>query len=326
MASVAEGGELVRLDWGSKRIEGHVPIIPTGVEHDPNPRGNTRGCRGIEIVNGQIVAASYNSLETFGPDLNHRSSRSHGLMVGLHETRLTDTRHLWVTSTAIDAALRFDPVTGDLLESLWPREMPTLARELDLVPAEIDKTADNRLIHLRQSHGRGPSHVHLNAVAEWKGRVIALFHGPGVIADLTADRILVRDPALRKAHNLLVDPDGTAVVNDSLHATVRVFDLEAGRQIDAIDLKTFDWVRRLRRIGLLDLARRMLRDPRLLRQRLAARPLFLRGMDRVGDRLFLGLSPAAVVCLDLRSRDLVDTFRYSRDVRVCVHGLKVWET
>ena len=52
----------------------------------------------------------------------------------------------------------------------------------------------------------------------------------------------------------------------------------------------------------------------------------LRGMDRVGDRLFLGLSPAAVVCLDLRSRDLVDTFRYSRDVRVCVHGLKVWET
>ena len=325
MASVDEGGELVRLDWGSKRVEGRVPIVPSGVEHDPNPRGNTRGCRGIEIVNGRLVAASYHSLETFDPDLKHHGSRSHGLMVGLHETRLANGRNLWVTSTAIDAALKFDPLTGELLESYWPREMPNLAKELDLIPADIDKTADNRLSHLRQKHGRGPSHVHLNAVAEWKGRLIALFHSPGVIADLSEDRILVRDPALHKAHNLLVDPDGTAVVNDSLHATVRVFDLDAGRQIDAVDLKTFDWVRRLRRSGILDFARRVLRNPMLLRQRLAARPLFLRGMDRVGDRLFLGLSPAAVVCLDLRTRDLVDAFRYSRDLRVCVHGLKVWE-
>lgn len=326
MASVGEGGELVRLDWGSKRIEGRVPIVPTGVDHDPNPRGNTRGCRGIAVVDGRIVAASYHSLEVFDPDLNHERSRSHGLMVGLHETRVTDDGHLWVTSTAIDSALKFDTATGEMLESFWPREMPRLARELELVPAEIDKSADNRLSFLEQKRGRGPSHIHLNAVAEWKGHVLALFHAPGVIADLTEDRILVRDPHLEKAHNLIVDPDGTAVVNDSLRATVRVYDLNSGRSVDAIDLKAFDWVRRLRRSAIVDLLRRMLRNPFVGRERFSARPLFLRGMDRVGERLFLGLSPAAVVCLDLGSRDVVDAFRYSRDVRVCVHGLKVWES
>jgi hypothetical protein len=325
MAPVSDGGELVRLDWGSKRVEARVPITPVRADHDPNPRGNTRGCRGIAVMDGRVVAASYDSLEVFDTDLRHAFTRSHGLMVGLHESAPSEDGRLWVTSTAIDAALEFDPGSGELLRSFWPREMSCLARELDLAPSNIDKNADNRLSHLKQKHGRGPSHLHLNAVAQWKGRVLALFHAHGVIADLTEDRILVRDPCLRKCHNLLVDPDGTAVVNDSQRAMVRVFDLESARQIDALDLKAFDWVRRLRRIGILDLLRRALRKPSLLGRRVAARPLFLRGMDRVGDRLYLGLSPAAVVCLDLRSRDLVDAFRYSGDVRVCVHGLSVWE-
>jgi len=325
MAPVSGGGELVRLDWGSKHVEARVPMSPARVDHDPNPRGNTRGCRGIAVLEGRVVAASYDSLEVFDADLTHAFSRSHGLMVGLHESAPSGGGKLWVTSTAIDAALEFDPQSGELLQSFWPRDMPRLARELDLAPSTIDKSADNRLGHLEQKHGRGPSHLHLNAVAEWKGHVLALFHAQGVIADLTEDRILVRDPCLKKCHNLLVDPDGTAVVNDSLHATVRVFDLESARQIDALDLKRLDWVRRLRRIGIFDLVRRAMRKPSLLARRLAARPLFLRGMDRVGDRLYLGLSPAAVVCVDLRSRELVDAFRYSSDLRVCIHGLSVWE-
>jgi hypothetical protein len=304
-------------------VEARVPVVPRGVEHDPNPRGNTRGCRGIQVQGGRVLAASYHGVEVLDRDLNHERTLTHGLMVGLHEIHLAGDGRLWVASTAIDAALRFDLESGELLGAFWPREMPKVARELRLEPAAIDKGADNRLRFLNQSRGKGPSHLHLNAVAEWDGRVLALFHAQGVIADLTADRILVRDPGLRKGHNLVVRPDGTALVNDSLHATVRAYDLRSARPLWAMDLKRFAWVRELRRRGVVNLLRRVLTDPLGARRSFAARPLFLRGMDLLDGRLFLGLSPAAVVCVDSESRRLVDGWRYSTDLRVCVHGLDV---
>jgi hypothetical protein len=151
------------------------------------------------------------------------------------------------------------------------------------------------------------------------GAPCALFNRFGAIVDLEAARVLVRDPALRGGHNLELGDDGLAVVNDTLGATVRVYDLAAGRLVRAINLRDFAWVRALEsrtREGLIMRAAR-----RIARRPASARPLFVRGLVLDGARAFIGLSPASIVCLDWRRGVVLDTFQYSDDVRCCVHGL-----
>lgn len=50
------GGQLVRLDWNDKVTTVIMPVQPAhqGIE-DPNPRGNTRGGRGIALVGTDVL-------------------------------------------------------------------------------------------------------------------------------------------------------------------------------------------------------------------------------------------------------------------------------
>ncbi len=56
-APVKEGGSLFKLDWDTKTIIGEVPNVPIAptLYHDPNARGNVRGCRGIRLVNDEVI-------------------------------------------------------------------------------------------------------------------------------------------------------------------------------------------------------------------------------------------------------------------------------
>ena len=49
----------------------------------------------------------------------------------------------------------------------------------------------------------------------------------------------------------------------------------------------------------------------------------LRGLDRLGDLLFVGISPASILCINRQSGALVDSYCYSDDVATCIHGLRV---
>src|SRR5688500_832708 len=61
-----ESGELVRLNWDTKQIVAKTPMYPDQPEvDDPNPRGNTRGGRGILVTHDRIVCASYHTLKFF---------------------------------------------------------------------------------------------------------------------------------------------------------------------------------------------------------------------------------------------------------------------
>ena len=117
-APVNEAGSLFRLDWERKIITREVLITPTepSVLHDPNARGNVRGCRGICVVNDEIIAADYHTLNVFDRDLNLKRKISHGLMVGLHESQVVDAS-IWVTSTTLDAALKYQLEDGSLQAS-----------------------------------------------------------------------------------------------------------------------------------------------------------------------------------------------------------------
>ena len=184
-ARVAAGGELVSIDWARKRVRGAVPIHPRNpsLDHDPNPRGNSRGCRGIVFDGDLVVASDYHTLRFFDRELRPVRELSHGLMVGIHELCADGDGTVWVTSTELDAALRYDLGSGALLEGYWPRELEPFQQALGLTPLDVDKQADQRAAMLSGKHLEHPSHLHLNAVATWKGEVYALFNSFGAIAN-----------------------------------------------------------------------------------------------------------------------------------------------
>ena len=135
-ADVESGGEIVRLDWDSKKVVARKPIYPENPSfHDPNPRGNSRGGRGVTMLpDGRIAVASYHSIYLYSPDLSSRDQVSHGLFAGIHDLWLTSRDTLWVASTTLDAALELDYRTGKILSQFWPREMKNIQQDLGGIP------------------------------------------------------------------------------------------------------------------------------------------------------------------------------------------------
>lgn len=321
-APLSEAGSLFKLDWERKTIIKEVPITPTepSVRHDPNARGNVRGCRGVCVVNNQVIAADYHTVNIFDRDLNLKRKISHGLMVGLHESHITDTS-IWVTSTTLDAALKYRLEDGALEASYWPREMPEFQQAFNLDPLVIDKAADNRLKFLEEGSFRGTSHLHLNAVCEFRGEIYALFHSKCAVANLSRGTIVIQDENLKHAHNLIMEEPGVVYVNDTRRTVIRQYDLESGKQIRAIN------VRKMRGINLL-LLKSVAKAVKEMggaflsnRRKATARPLYLRGLVIRGDYIFAGFSPATIVCINKSTGELVDYYYHCNDMRVCIHGL-----
>jgi hypothetical protein len=320
-APILQGGELIRVDWQRKAVVCKVPIVPDPLVDDPNPRGGTRGGRGVALFDGRVIAASYHTLNFFDYNLRPKSTITNGLLTGLHEVYVTHRRTLWVSSTDIDAALEIDIDSGHIVRDLWPREMPGLQRTLALTPLKIDKSADNRGRFLAENFTKHQGHLHFNTVSVWRGEIYALFNTYGVIANLDRQEVVIRDAALHGAHNLIIQEDGTAIANGSISRTVRTYDLNAKCLLRVIELARFPIVRSLARW----------RDIRFWIQRTLSktgllppsppRPIFARGMDLVGDQLFVGIAPATILCLHWPTGDLIDFFNYSQDVHVCVHGV-----
>lgn len=321
-APVDQGGSLFKLDWDRKTIIRKTPIVPAepSVDHDPNARGNVRGCRGIDIINDQIIAADYHSLNFYDRDLNLKRKMTHGLMVGLHEIQVVNSS-IWVTSTTLDAALKYRLEDGAPEASYWPREVPEFQKALDLEPLVIDKTIDNRLNFLEQDSFRGPSHLHLNAVCEFRGEVYALFHSKNLVANLSKGTIVIQDDKLKHAHNLIMEEPGVVYINDTRRTVVRQYDLESGKQIRAIDIRKMRGIKPL----LLRSAARAIKETGVSffsrKSKATARPLYLRGLAIHEDYIFAGFSPATIVCIDKITGKLVDYYFHSTDMRDCIHGL-----
>lgn len=331
LAPVERGGDLVRMNWEDKRVERAVPMVPRSPDlKDPNPRGGMRGGRGIQVFGDEVVAASYDTLRVFDQDLNHRRDISHALMAGIHETHPSGPNSLWATVTNVDAAIDIDVAGGKVLGQIWPRELPGLQQRLGLVPSQIDKEVADHRQFLSEELTKHPSHLHFNAVSSRDGSAWGLFSRFGAIVDLGRQEVVIEDPALMGGHNLVLLDEGYAFVNQTRGHGVRVYDLNTRRLVRMIDVGAFPWVRDLlghagRKPGPLGrlkrkVARRMARGKRPV-----ARPLFMRGMSVADGRLFVGTSPASILCIDWQTGRLEDAFNYSKDVRVCVHGLKVVE-
>ncbi len=327
-ASIEQGGELVVMDWEKKEVADKVSIWPRNptIGDDPNPRGNARGCRGVRYHEGDIYAATYHTLERYDEHLNKVGEINGGLMAGLHEIGLTERNTVWVSSTAIDAALEYDLATGEQCRALWPREMEALQEALGLEPLALDKSADNRLQFLDSSATDTGSHLHLNAVEEHAGNVYALCNAHGVVVDLTNQHVVLEHEGLKGAHNLKITDDGIVIVNDTMGRAVQFFRLGSGECFRRIDLTQYQWVRRLVRWQIPRYWGRELATRMGVMEDVVARPLFVRGLVVAGDSIFVGVSPASILQIDVSSGALVDAYQYSDDVHVCIHGLEAMGT
>jgi hypothetical protein len=238
----------------------------------------------------------------------------------LHETHISGSS-IWVTSTAIDAALKFRLEDGVLEESFWPREIPEFQQALELEPLAIDKSVDNRSNFLEQATYRGSSHLHLNAVYEFRGDIYALFHSKCVVVNLSKRTIVIRDERLKHAHNLIMEEPGVVYINDTRRAVIRQYDLESDQQIRAINVKKMRGIKSL----LFKSAALAIREMGVSffgsKRKATARPLYLRGLAMDGNYIFAGFSPATIVRIDKTTGKLVDYYFHSNDMRVCIHGL-----
>jgi hypothetical protein len=321
-APISQGGSLFKLDWDRKEIIKEVPTSPTEPDlyHDPNARGNVRGVRGIRIFNDEVFVADYHTLNIFDRDLNLRRKLTHGLMIGLHETQIVGSS-IWVTSTPLDAVLKYRLDDGALEASHWPREMPEFQQSLNLEPLPIDKNIDNRLNFLETETFRGDSHLHLNAVCEFRGEVYALFHSKNAVANLSRGSIVIQDDKLKHAHNLIIEEPGVVYINDTRRTVVRQYDLENGQQTRAINIRKMPGINSL----LLRTVARAIKEMGVSffssQRKATARPLYLRGLAINEHYIFAGFSPATIVRIDKTTGKLVDYYFHSTDMLDCIHGL-----
>ena len=321
-APVEGSGELVVVDWQTKSVVAKAPISPTGITHDLNPNGNTRGGRGLELHDGQLIVGSFNRLHLFDLELKQVGEISHPLLLGVHEMHSPTAGQLWVAATRIDAALRFDLGSGKLVESLWPREIVELQEKRALEPLEIDKGATDQSRFADSSYADHGSHVHLNAVTAVDDAVYALFNRFGAVVELRSGRVVISDPdRLRGAHNIQSHAPGELTINDTIGRAVRTFDIATGKMIGERSLMSDSWARSTARRQDW----RFKRDKALRKFGLSAdtrRALFVRGLEPLDGSVLVGVSPGALLQVDDRGT-VIDRFHYSDDMSVCIHGIRV---
>lgn len=309
---VREAGELVRLDWRSKQILQRLPLFPADPDilEDPNPRGNSRGGKGLCIHRNCLIAGTYHTLGVYDPELSLLRRITNPLFVNIHEI-CPDQDLLWVSSTTIDCALAVDQ-EGRTIRSWWPREEPRLQEKFGLRPMEIDKTADQRLCHVRAEVSTKEHHTHLNSVFLWNGLPCALLSRQGtVVAIESPARIIIEHPALCGAHSPAVFPGGNRLIaGASQHRSLLLFALPNGALIEQIRLTDFP--------EIASLLRQHPDQP-------FNKSIFVRGIEILDqDRVLAGIAPAAILEIDVRRKKLLDLYQDSTNVGDTIHGLVHW--
>ena len=322
-APIDQAGELVKIDWEEKRVEKKVPVLLKVLKfEDPNPRGNSRGGRGIAVVDGKVIMAGFCELQVFDLELNPLFNISHNLFSNLHEIFYEPNHRLWVTSTTLNSALLIDLETGQLLDQIWPQELPAFQEHWGLKARAINKEEDNRIRFLSENINKDHYHLHFNAICSWRGDQYGLFNRFGAVVNLTKGLVVVEDPKIYGAHNLIILEDGSIFVNDTRNQAVNIYDMN-GALKKRINLLPMHKARsKVLSHKLFNPARRILNQFGLAEYEIVM-PFFVRGMDLLDDLVFVGISPASVLCVNWQTGKLVDSFTYTEDIRIAVHGLKV---
>jgi hypothetical protein len=306
---VKEGGELVKLNWASKKILKTIPVFPfdPDIGEDPNPRGNSRGGKGIIVSGDELLIGTYHSILVYDLDLNYKRKITNNLFVNIHEMCMAG-ENIWVSSTAIDCAVLVTP-DGETIKSWWPREERLLQKRYGLAPMKIDKTRDNRLAHVHADLSNQPHHTHLNSVVKYLKNTYVLLNKQGVIVQIEPElKIIFEDSFSRGAHSPVISRKGNHLfLCSSFRRRILIYDLKSGTLANQIDLLNFDEIK--------DLYQSHPDQP-------FNQSIFVRGLEIIDDRrILVGIAPAAILEIDIDRNCLLDFYQYSDDVGDAVHGL-----
>lgn len=319
----AQAGELVKLNWENKQVIHRTPIESKTLQFvDRNPRGNSRGGRGVAVIGDRIVVAGYCEIQVYDRDLNFLYPITHHLMAGIHEVFHESGDRLWITCTTLNVALLVDLRSGEILQQIWPREISTFQKHWHLDPETIDKNADNRVRLLDSDIFKHKSHLHFNAISIWYEEKYGLFNRHGAVVNLTREKIVVEDPSIKGAHNLLINDDGLIFIADTRNQGINIYGMN-GKLAKRINLLPFHKARRKAIWNKVANPLRKLASRVGLTQQKIVTPFHVRGLDIQSELLYCGISPAAILCLNWKTGKLVDTFDYTDDVRIAIHGLKL---
>jgi len=306
---VQDGGELVQLDWSTKKIIRRLPIFPTDPEvvNDPNPRGNSRGGKGIIINQKQLFVGTYHTILVFDHHLNLRGKVTNNLFSNIHEMCFAG-ENIWASSTTIDCAVLVNQ-QGDTIKSWWPREEPLLQQKYGLSPMKISKTADNRIKYLHDELEKKESHTHLNSVTKFGEKTYVLLNRLGIVVEIEpVTRVVLESELIRGAHSPVVTENGEKLcLCSSFNKDILLYDLKEARLVKRIHLLNFSEIAALHR-----------NHP----DQPYNKSVFVRGLEVIdSDRILVGISPASILEIHTAKDTLIDFYQYSSDVGDAVHGL-----
>jgi hypothetical protein len=162
---------IVELAEGRPLLAEPIPESPWRAV-DPNPRGGTRGAKGVSAAGERLVVANSDTLFVFDSSWRQRRALTHPLMGALHDV-LAEEDGIWATCTNCDLLLRLD-WDGAILDRWCWRDDPALVAALGFhsIPP-FDPDLDYRDPRVLQ--GGVHNIVHLNAVERARDGLLLSF-------------------------------------------------------------------------------------------------------------------------------------------------------
>lgn len=131
---------------------------------------------------------------------------------------------------------------------------------------------------------------------------------------------------IKGAHNVIFLDDRTVAICGTRIGSVLIFDLEDNKLKKEYVLNEYAPVKKhLFWPMVIYKMKIFLKEKKIKKSAIAAKPCFVRGLVKYKDLLFVGTSPAMILCFDLKTDELVDHYIYSKKTRAAIHGLNVRE-
>lgn len=261
---------------------------------DPNPRGGTRGTRGVSAYGDRIVVANAERLFVFDTAWRLVSELSNELMADVHDV-LAEERGIWVAATGIDQLLLVG--WDGTLEHAWTfRKDRRLLKKLGFGGRSLPHAQPISDLRDPRERNSGYDRLHLNSLGRSPSGLLLSFGRVRPSEDLGAEMssalvrvtengsgspqldVLHRRPAVKlPSHNVAEDGD-LLVYNDSSRHQLVAWDTARG-------------------------------EPRC-EVPIPGSPPYARGLARIGDDLWLvgSQAPLSVHAVDVRQGEVVASY------------------
>src|SRR5579859_2094332 len=191
------------LDLGRGRLSFVTPSPEsTFRQADPNPRGGTRGTRGISAYGDRLVVANAERLFVFDTAWNLVAELSNELMADVHDV-LAEERGNWATATGIDQLLLVG--WDGTLEHAWTfRKDRKLLKDLGFDRRSLPRAEPALDLRDPRLRGSGYDRLHLNSLGRSSTGILLSFGRVRTNEELNAE---FSSALLRATENGAGNPD-----------------------------------------------------------------------------------------------------------------------